>query len=155
MLYQCREWVRVQPAVHLLLLSILQLCHLPPPLPFPVRNSPCLFAQCQYLCANCCSVLLYFSRYWTVRLKMLIFCVYILCIICMKSVINITCMLSHFICVRLFATPWTVARPVSFVHGMLQARILEWVARPFSRGSSWPRDWAFISYIFSVGRQVL
>ena len=26
------------------------------------------------------------------------------------------------------------------VHGMLQARILEWVAVPFSRGSSWPRD---------------
>jgi len=28
----------------------------------------------------------------------------------------------------------------SIVHGILQARILEWVAFPFSRGSSWPRD---------------
>ena len=28
----------------------------------------------------------------------------------------------------------------STVHGILQARILEWVAIPFSRGSSWPRD---------------
>ena len=36
--------------------------------------------------------------------------------------------------VRLFATPWNV------VHGILQARILEWVAFPFSRGSSQPRD---------------
>ena len=27
------------------------------------------------------------------------------------------------------------------VHGILQARILEWVAFPFSRGSSQPRDW--------------
>ena len=27
----------------------------------------------------------------------------------------------------------------SSVHGILQARILEWVAIPFSRGSSWPR----------------
>ena len=26
------------------------------------------------------------------------------------------------------------------VHGILQARILEWVAIPFSRGSSWPRN---------------
>ena len=26
------------------------------------------------------------------------------------------------------------------VHGILQARILEWVAFPFSRGSSQPRD---------------
>ena len=36
-------------------------------------------------------------------------------------------------CVWFFATPWTV-------HGILQARILEWVAFPFSRGSSQPRD---------------
>ena len=28
----------------------------------------------------------------------------------------------------------------SSVHGILQARILEWVAMPFSRGSSQPRD---------------
>ena len=26
------------------------------------------------------------------------------------------------------------------VHGILQARMLEWVVFPFSRGSSWPRD---------------
>ena len=31
------------------------------------------------------------------------------------------------------------------VHGILQARILEWVAFPFSRGSSLPRDWIQIS----------
>ena len=30
--------------------------------------------------------------------------------------------------------------PVCSVHGILQARILEWVAIPFSRGSSRPRD---------------
>ena len=36
------------------------------------------------------------------------------------------------------------------VHGILQARILEWVAIPFSRGSSQPRDWTQISRI--VGR---
>ena len=30
--------------------------------------------------------------------------------------------------------------PGSSVHGILQARILEWVAIPSSRGSSWPRD---------------
>ena len=40
---------------------------------------------------------------------------------------------------RLFATPWTIySRPE--VHGILQARILEWVAFPFSRGSSQPRN---------------
>ena len=35
----------------------------------------------------------------------------------------------------------------STVHGILQARILEWVAFPFSRGSSQPRDWAQVSGI--------
>ena len=39
-------------------------------------------------------------------------------------------------CVQLFVTPWTV-----------QARILEWVAFPFSRGSSQPRDRTQVSCI--------
>ena len=33
------------------------------------------------------------------------------------------------------------------IHGILQARILEWVAVPFSRGSSQPRDWTQVSRI--------
>jgi len=45
--------------------------------------------------------------------------------------------------------------PGSSVHGILQARILEWVAMPSSRGSSWPRDWTWVSYISCIGRQVL
>ena len=35
--------------------------------------------------------------------------------------------------------------PSSFIHGILQARILEWVAFPFSRGSSQARDQARVS----------
>ena len=35
----------------------------------------------------------------------------------------------------------------SSVHGILQARILEWVAIPFSRGSSWPRDQTQVSWL--------
>ena len=37
--------------------------------------------------------------------------------------------------------------PGSSVHGILQARILEWVAIPFSRGSSRPRDQTWVSCI--------
>ena len=37
--------------------------------------------------------------------------------------------------------------PGSSVHGILQARILEWVAKPSSRGSSWPRDRTQVSRI--------
>ena len=32
-------------------------------------------------------------------------------------------------------------------HRVLQARILEWVAIPFSRGSLWPRDWTHVSQL--------
>jgi len=35
----------------------------------------------------------------------------------------------------------------SSLHGVLQARILEWVAIPFSRGCSWPRDRTHVSCI--------
>jgi len=45
--------------------------------------------------------------------------------------------------------------PDSSVHGILQARILEWVAMPSSRGSSWPRDWTCISLWFLHCRQIL
>ena len=38
-------------------------------------------------------------------------------------------------------------QPMDFtVHGILQARILEWVALPFSRRSSQPRDQTQVSY---------
>ena len=51
--------------------------------------------------------------------------------------------LSH---VQFFETAWTVACQAA-VDGILQARILEWVAVPFSRGSSQPRDWTQVSLI--------
>ena len=37
--------------------------------------------------------------------------------------------------------------PVSFVHGISQARTLKWVTISFSRGSSWSRDWTYVSCI--------
>ena len=53
-------------------------------------------------------------------------------------------------CVRLFATPWTVAHQAPPSMGILQARVLEWVAISFSRVSSWPRDRTWVSHL--VGR---
>ena len=41
--------------------------------------------------------------------------------------------------------PMDCSLPGSSVHGIFQARILEWVAIPFSRGSSWPRDRTCVS----------
>ena len=45
--------------------------------------------------------------------------------------------------------------PGSFVLGILQARILEWVAISSSRASCQPRDQTHISYVSCIGRQVL
>ena len=43
--------------------------------------------------------------------------------------------------------PMAYSPPRSSVHEILQARILERVAIPFSRGSSWPWDWTQVSCI--------
>ena len=65
-------------------------------------------------------------------------------IICFSSIVSC---LSISLCVRakLLQLCLTLCHPVDYsprgfsVHGILQARILEWVAMPSSRGSSWPR----------------
>ena len=51
--------------------------------------------------------------------------------------------------------PMAYSPPVSSVHRILQARILERAAIPSSRGSSWPRHWTCISCISCIGRRVL
>jgi len=56
------------------------------------------------------------------------------------------CMLSCFIHVWL-CNSMEYSLPDSSVHGILQARILEWAAMPSSRASSWPRDRTHISFI--------
>ena len=63
--------------------------------------------------------------------------------------------LRHFSRVQLFATPMDCTLPGSSVHEISQARILEWVAMPSSRGSSQPRDRTHVSYVSCIGRWVL
>ena len=54
--------------------------------------------------------------------------------------------------VRIFVTPWTIACQSSSVHGISQARILEWVAISSSRRSPQLSDWTHIS---CIGRWIL
>ena len=59
-----------------------------------------------------------------------------------------SCAQSHLIpCNRIDCNP-----PGSFVHGIFWARILKWVAMPSSRGSSWLRDWNYVSSDSSTGK---
>ena len=51
--------------------------------------------------------------------------------------------------------PMDYSLPGSSVHGISQARRLEWVAISSSRGSSWPRDWNHVSCVSCTGRRIL
>ena len=50
--------------------------------------------------------------------------------------------------------PMDCSPPDSSILGVLQARVLEWVAVPSSRGSSQHRDGTHLSYVSCIGRQV-
>ena len=50
-------------------------------------------------------------------------------------ILRSVCVLTHFSHVQL-CDPMDCSLPGSSVHGILQARVLEWVAMPSSRGSS-------------------
>ena len=58
------------------------------------------------------------------------------------------------LCLTLYS-PMDCSLPGSSVHGILRARILEWVAIPYTRGSSRLRDRAHISCVSCIGRWVL
>ena len=81
----------------------------------------------------CC----FFYRFWVI-LKVFNFWNSII----NKLMIIVLCILKVKVA-QLCLTLW----PHGLVHGILQARIVEWVAFPFSRGSSQPRDWTQVSHI--------
>ena len=56
---------------------------------------------------------------------------------------------------NILCEPMHCSQPGSSVPGILQARILEQVAMPSSRGSSWPTDWNCVSNFSCIGRWVV
>ena len=60
-------------------------------------------------------------------------------IMCMRVLVTQSCLI--------LCNPMNYYPPGSLVHGNVQARILEWVAIPFFRGSPQPRDQTWISCI--------
>ena len=84
--------------------------------------------------------LLYFIRR---VILILIICVFLVCLVKYTLWICVSTAQSFLI----LCNPMDYSLPGSSVHGILLARILEWVAIPFSRGSSQPRDQTWISCI--------
>ena len=66
---------------------------------------------------------------------------------CVFWIVLFVCVLVAQSFLTLCPIPWTVAHPAPPVHGVLQARILQWVAIPFSRGTSSLRVWTQVSCI--------
>ena len=91
-----------------------------------------------YLALMCISV----SNYHFVYFKCIQSCVCVCVCVCTCSGIT------HLLCPTL-CDPMDCSPPGSFVHRILQARILEWVAIPFCNRSSWPRDQTRVSRIAS------
>ena len=56
---------------------------------------------------------------------------------------------------EILCCPMDCSLPGSSVHGILEARILEWVATSYSRGYSQPRDWTAIFWVSCLGRRIL
>ena len=75
--------------------------------------------------------------------------------ICLNLFGLFACILSDFSHVQLFVMLWTCSLPGSSVRGILQARILEWVATPFSSESFQPRKEILISCVSCIGRWIL
>ena len=74
----------------------------------------------------------------------------------MCSVINYYC--THAKSLQLCPTlcdPMDYSPPGSSDHGILQAKLLEWVAISFSRGSSLSKDWTYVSCISCIARWII
>ena len=118
---------------------------------FWVPYAPSIDAQQREKSLNqCCCVLakgtFQWAGIWSVCFRILDWvCVCVCVCVCAKSLQS---------CLTL-CDPMDYSPTGSFIHGIFQARTLEWVAMPSSRGSSWPRDWIQVSYISCTYRWVL
>ena len=65
------------------------------------------------------------------------------------------CSIASVVSASVCMTLCTVAPQAALSMGVLQARILDWVATPSSRTSSQPRDGSHVSYVSCFGRWVL
>ena len=98
------------------------------------------FLASSYLCRE--ERFSYFSLTWNLSMQRL--CTFL-------PQLNTACrVLSHFQSCLTLCNPMDCSLPSISVHGILQARILEWVAMPSSRGSFQPRDQTQVSCVFCI-----
>ena len=91
-----------------------------------------------------CGRQLYWGHFWGRGRERIYLCVCVCVCVCVHA-------LCHSV-VSDSLQPLDCSPPGSYTHGIFQARILEWTAISYSRGSSWPRD---RTHIFCISRQIL
>ena len=98
---------------------------------------------CNHIIAQIFFFIIFFGNLWISKLGSLNLILNVC--LCAKSLQSCPSLCNHIDC----------SPPSSSVNGILQARILEWVAMPFFRGSSRPRDGRnYVSFVSCIGRQV-
>ena len=107
--------------------------------PFPDGSSWFFSGYCSNWYIFLCIVQFVYLRF---SVKILYLYMYIISLHCKYKLL---CLFSYQVVSNSFVTPYTVACQAPLLCGISQARILEWVAISFSRGSSWPRDWTHVS----------
>ena len=108
------------------------------------------------LCLFLCSyhiVLITIALEYSLKSRNVMLSTYLKISLSIWGLLYCVCVLSHFSCVQLCVTLWTVPFQVHLSR-IFQAR-LEWVAMPFSRGSFWTRDQTCVSWVSCIGGQVL
>ena len=128
------SWAPCPPAAESL--GLLTKMKSPNPYSVPPVQVSKVWAPLYYLCLLRVGVILLYSM-----------CVCVCVCVCV-------CALSHFSHVWLCDSK-DCSLPHSSVHGILQTRILEWVAVPSSRGSSRPGVGTCVSFVSCIGRWVL
>ena len=116
-----------------------------PPSPFPTESKSLFFT----------SVSLLLSCIWGHHYRLSKFHIYFLIYYIGISLSDLlhsvcVCVLVAQLCLTL-CEPMDCRPPVSFVHGILQARILQWIAMPSSKGSSWFRK---EKYHYSISKNI-
>ena len=86
--------------------------------------------------------LLISSFSWPANVIQALFIYYLLVGLSASSLESVKVLVAQF-CLTLY-NPIDCSLPGSSIYGILQARILEWIAIPFSRGSSQPRDQTWV-----------
>ena len=120
---------------------------------FVMWNHIALNRHCGPHLGACNSLFCWFSKKRNKK-KDIVPCPYIMLYLIISEKLSV-CVCVHAQPCPILCDPMDCSPPGSSVHGILQARTLEWVAISSSRGSSWPRDQIHVSCVSCIGIHIL